>query len=94
MSPRLQVYLPMFLFGLTLSLAFALGATVVAAPWFFIEGETTHPLLYLFAKDMVVRRTGFFSAMGLVVTALVFFKPEGLMKKKDAGKKPAEVAAG
>jgi hypothetical protein len=82
-----DLVLPSLLFLLTLALAVALGGAVVAAPWFYGDGASGNPYLYMFAKDMTVRRTAFFSALGMIVTAFVFFRPQTSdTKKKRAAK--------
>jgi hypothetical protein len=84
MSRFTQVWLPGACFYLTLGAAMALAAAVLAAPW--LAGESAHPLVGLYADDLTVRRTSLFSALGLVVTAFVFFRPKRAPKpaKPDA----------
>jgi hypothetical protein len=69
--------LPRWLFRLTCATALALTLMVVLAP--LLEGWVADPgwarLLALFAHDPAVRRTSLASALGLVVTAFVFFGP-------------------
>jgi hypothetical protein len=45
---------------------------VATAPW-FDTGDW--PLLTLFANDQTVRRTTLLSALGLLATASIFFRP-------------------
>lgn len=71
-----------FLFGLTLAAAAAMAAGVIAAPYLLSDPGNASDLALLFARDMTVRRTAFFCAIGLVATAFIFFRPETLKKKK------------
>jgi hypothetical protein len=77
-------WLSRFLFLVTLTLALGLFALVVAAPW----AEEEDPYLVLFAQDPVVRRTALVSAAGLVVTAMVFFRPKFFRSRKFKSKFP------
>jgi hypothetical protein len=63
--------LPRLLFWLVCAVSFGMLGLLLAAPWV----ETSSPLLRLLAEDAVVRRTTFASALGLLVTASVFFRP-------------------
>lgn len=68
----------MWLFRLALSLAFLLIAVVLIAPW--LDNEEQAPegwrrALHLFAQDATLRRTSLASAVGIIVTACVFFRP-------------------
>jgi len=74
--------LPSLLFSVTLSLAVVMAATVVAAPYVLGDRTDASNLLQLFARDMTVRRTAFFSSVGLLATAFIFFRPTILKKKK------------
>ena len=62
--------LPRLLFWIVCAAAGAMLALLVAAPWL----DTPSRLLKLFAEDQAVRRTAFASALGLLVTASVFFR--------------------
>jgi hypothetical protein len=66
------------LFALTLSLAASLLLLVMVAPRLAQGVKDDSPggtaLLILFGQDPVVRRTSVASAIGLVVTACVFFR--------------------
>ena len=66
-----STWLPRLLFWLVTTGAFLLLAFVVVAPW--LDGETR--LVGLFARDATVRRTAVASAVGLLVTACIFFRP-------------------
>lgn len=72
-----------FLFSVALMAAATLFATVVASPYMLTAGEQSPDLLLLFARDMTVRRTAFFCAVGLTATAFIFFRPELTKKKKE-----------
>jgi hypothetical protein len=63
---------PRLLFVLALTLSFLLIVLVIAAP-LMDNGEAR--LLSLFARDPALRRTALASAVGLIVTACVFFRP-------------------
>ena len=76
--------MPNLLFFLTLLFAVALLAAAVGGPYLVGAFAQPHDVLLLFGKDMAVRRTAFVSALGLVATAFVFFRP--VVKKKKAGK--------
>lgn len=58
------------------------AAVLAILPWLspFLG---SHPLVQLFATDAIVRRTVLFSAVGLAVTAFVFFRspPEAKVRK-------------
>ncbi len=73
---------PRGLFWLTVGLALALIALVVAAPWFKSEAS----LLALFAHDVPVRRSALGAGLGLLVTAFVFFR--GSADEPDAKQRP------
>ncbi len=78
--------LPSLLFSITLSLAVTLAAAVVASPYILGERTDASNLLLLIARDMTVRRTAFFAAVGLLATAFIFFRPAGLKRmKKETG---------
>lgn len=85
-----ETWLPRLLFLATLLSAAALGGLVLAAPP-LIENEIAHaPLLRLFAADLIVRRTALASALGLAVTAFVFFRPRDILLARKP--KPRSVA--
>ncbi|HEY1377767.1 MAG TPA: hypothetical protein VGF55_13295 [Gemmataceae bacterium] len=70
--------IPGVLFVLCLALAAALGGLVAAAPWLDpgepVEGAYGRTVA-LFARDAVVRRTAVAAAVGLMATAVIFFRP-------------------
>lgn len=79
-----EIWIPRFLFGLCVGVALLLLLAVLLCP--MLASDHTPPgdvqrLLSLFAGDAVVRRTAIAAAIGLLVTACVFFRP--------AVKKPA-----
>ena len=82
-----EVVIPAVLFTCTLLAALALGMLVVTAPW-LAAGDPDSRLLRLFAHDSTVRRTGVASALGLAVTAFVFFRPGVLRKKTTKPRRP------
>jgi hypothetical protein len=64
--------LPRLLFWLDLAAAAALAGLVLIAPW-LPAGTTADGVLGLFAHDTAVRRVSLFAAVGLMVSACVFF---------------------
>lgn len=82
MWDRLRTYwLPRFLFVMTLALAVILGVLALVSRWLFAE-KSPAQLLTLFAHDVTVQRTAIACAIGLVVTAFVFFRPATQPKPK------------
>lgn len=79
-----------FLFFVTMAAAMALGGAVTIAPAFFRPETGQHRLLELYAEDMTVRRTSLACAIGLGVTAFVFFR--GGNAKPETAPKPTESA--
>jgi hypothetical protein len=66
------------LFGLSCLIAGLLLLVVLVAPWFPARQPATtvwEQALDLFARDVVVRRISLAGALGLVVSAFVFFQP-------------------
>lgn len=89
MSERFQdVWLPTACFVVAMTLALGLALAVGLAPW--VAADVEYPLLALYAHDVAVRRTSLFSALGLVVTAFVFFRPK--RGREPAKPKPTTVA--
>jgi hypothetical protein len=74
---RKSAALPRFLFRFTVLAASVLIGVVALAPW-LDDGaarlDLGNRLVALFARDLVVRRTMLASAIGLYVTAGVFFR--------------------
>jgi hypothetical protein len=75
-----MAWLPRLLFRLTLGLAVLLGLVVLLAP--LLAGDEGQPdgwarVPALFARDATLRRTAVASAVGLAVTAWIFFRPAG-----------------
>ncbi|MFM7152164.1 MAG: hypothetical protein ACKO23_20235 [Gemmataceae bacterium] len=69
------------LFALGCSLALLLTGSVVLAPYFFHPGDdypgrTPERIIWLLARDASIRRTCLASALGLFVSACVFFRPQ------------------
>ena len=62
------------LFGLAVSAALLLLLVVLAAPWFDDGSREARDAVALFARDGTLRRTSVASAVGLLVTACVFFR--------------------
>jgi hypothetical protein len=81
-------WLPLMLFGGVLLLAILLLGAVAAAPYLidFVAGP--HEILKLFAADTTVRRASIAGAIGLIVTAFVFFRPNAsVLGRKSAARK-------
>lgn len=75
------------LFYGTLGLAASLAVLVLVAP--VLGSEDEHRLLAMFAQDSTVRKTALASALGLAVTAFVFFRPGLLLNgQKSRGRRP------
>lgn len=71
-------WLPRLLFGLTTGAAGALIALVILSP--LLDNGAARPdgwprVLAVFARDAVLRRITVAAALGLTVTALIFFRP-------------------
>lgn len=67
-----------FLYRLGCGLAVVLFLLVIGAP--LVDNDEEHPdgagqVVALFARDTTLRRTSLASAVGLAVTATVFFRP-------------------
>ena len=81
-------WLPLMLFAGTLLVAVVLLLLVALMP-FAVEYVPIRPLT-LFADDATVRRSSIAGAIGLIVTAFVFFRPNtAVLARKAASKKPA-----
>jgi hypothetical protein len=90
-----EVWLPRCCFVLTAALALGLVLAVVLAPWFEemeCQAEGWAAILGLFARDAVVRRTALVSAVGLLVTAVVFFRPNPPPPEDTPKKRPEHLA--
>ena len=77
-------WMPRLLFLGTLGTAGGLGLGVLLAPWLAGAG----PVVGLFAADATVRRTALACAVGLTVTAFVFFRPSRLPAVKKRAARP------
>lgn len=80
-----ETWLPRLLFLLTIGLSVSLILLVLLAPVLlrtpaFAQGAPV--VLKLFARDAALRRTTMASALGLLVTACVFFRPPPSEPKK------------
>src|SRR5262245_56766191 len=78
-------WVPGVLWVSTLGITTFLLAVLVVAPLLARSDEANEGwsrILGLFARDVLVRRTALASAVGLVVTACVFFRPPGLRPAK------------
>ncbi len=68
-------WLPLMLFTVATFVAAALLLLVAAMPFVAEYFVINNDLLSLFAGDAVVRRSSIAGAIGLIVTAFVFFRP-------------------
>jgi hypothetical protein len=82
-------WLPLMLFVGAILLALALLVIVTALPFVIDDLPLEHSLLKTFAEDATVRRTSIAGAIGLIVTACVFFRPNRSVLARSAPKKPA-----
>jgi hypothetical protein len=71
------------LYRLLLLVSAGLILLVIAAPW--VENRAASRVLTVFAHDVTLRRTTVASALGLIVTACVFFRTPGAARR-DASK--------
>jgi hypothetical protein len=82
-------WLPLMLFGGVLLFAILLLCVVAAAPYLLDAIPDAHEIIKLFAEDATVRRTSIAGAIGLIVTAFVFFRPNtSVLGRKSSGRKP------
>ena len=80
----MNAMLPRFLFCVTVGSAAGLFLLVIVAPW--LDNTFSGPrgwlrLVALFAHDATLRRTALASALGLLVTAFVFFRRPRLPRR-------------
>ncbi len=87
-------WLPLMLFCGAMLVAILLLAVVTALPFLIEELPFTHPLLEMFAADATVRRASIAGAIGLIVTACVFFRPDPAARKRSPKKPPHDTMAG
>ena len=89
-------WLPLLLFVAALFVAVVLLTLVFAMPFAIEHLPLTHPLLEMFAEDATVRRSSIASAIGLIVTAFIFFRPNAsvLARKAPAKKSAQDTVAG
>ena len=89
-------WLPLMLFVGTLLVAVLLLAIVLVTPFVVEHLPFSHRLLTLFLHDATVRRTSLAGALGLIVTAFVFFRPNAsvLSRKSSSRKSPHDTMAG
>ena len=81
-------WLPLLLFAGTLMVAVILLLLVALMP-LVVEYVPMAPVLPLFADDATVRRSAIAGAIGLIVTAFVFFRPDSSVLARKSAKKPA-----
>lgn len=87
-------WLPLMLFVAVLLVAVALLVIVMAMPLVIEDLPFTHPLLKLFAEDTTVRRSSIGGAIGLIVTAFIFFRPNAsvLARKRESPSRSPEAS--
>ena len=90
------VWLPRFLFGIALLSAAGLVVLVLFAPW--LDNALYRPrgwsaVLAVFSRDALLRRTATASALGLAVSAYVFFRPASC-PERGTGKNASRRSAG
>jgi hypothetical protein len=86
-------WLPLMLFAGTLLVAVVLSLLVALMP-FVVEYVAEVPVLPLFADDAIVRRSSIAGAIGLIVTAFVFFRPNASVLGRRSKKPPGDTMAG
>jgi hypothetical protein len=74
-------WIPRFFFGITLLFGGGLIGAVALLPLLADRWTAPQPL-HLFADDVVVRRSAIAGAVGLIVTAFVFFRPRPTSSEK------------
>jgi hypothetical protein len=89
-------WLPLMLYLATLSVAGLLLILILLLPFVACYLPFNHRVIELFTEDVTVRRTGCAGAVGLMVTAFVFFRPNtaALGKRSSAKKPPHDTMAG
>jgi hypothetical protein len=87
-------WLPLMLFCGAMLVAILLLAAVIVMPFVIEELPFTHPLLEMFAEDATVRRSAIAGAIGLIVSACVFFRPDPAARKRSPKKPPPDTMAG
>jgi hypothetical protein len=89
-------WLPLMLFAGTLLVAAILLLLVAVMPFAIEYVPISIPVLALFAGDVTVRRTAIAGAVGLIVTAFVFFRPNASVLARNASSKkpPSDTIAG
>jgi hypothetical protein len=87
-------WLPLMLFAGTLLIAAILLVLVAVMPFLAEHFPISNHVLALFAADVAVRRTSIAGAIGLIVTAWVFFRPKVLARKSSSEKPPGDTMAG
>ena len=79
-------------YRLLLLAAAGLILLVIAAPW--LENKVSSRVLVVFARDTTLRRTTVASALGLIVTACVFFRTPAARREstKSSQARPSDMA--
>jgi hypothetical protein len=95
----LSYWIPRFLFLLAVGTALVLLLLVSLAPMVhntFLPGSGWSKVLHVFAEDVTLRRTAVASALGLIVTAFVFFRVPGFGRRQRSPERvlPSQTMAG
>ena len=84
-------WLPLLLLLLALLVAAVLLVLGVAAPYVVENPFIAHPLLDLYGRDVTVQRVSIAGAIGLIVTAFVFFRPNrSVLARRSSSRKPPD----
>ena len=83
-----EYWIPKLFFTATVTTGVALAALAAVTPFVADVLPWRHELLTLFAEDAIVRRSALAAAVGLVVTAFTFFRPNP--GKSDKKRSPAK----
>ncbi len=83
-------WLPLMLFGGAIVAAIVLFALVAAMPIVIEHMPIRSATLAMFAEDGTVRRSSIAGAVGLIVTAFVFFRPNTAVLARKTSKKTSQ----
>ena len=87
-----EVWLPRMLFFFTLLIAAALILAVAGTPWLLTAWPAAPRIVQVFASDTTVRRVSIASAVGLIVSAFVFFRTKGGLRSPRKVKSSRDIA--
>ena len=97
MWQRLRDYwIPKALFTVTVLVGLVLALLVALLPFVVDVLPERHPVLILFGEDTTVRRSALAAAVGLMITAFVFFRPHtpAAVQKRSSRKSSPDSMAG